>query len=545
MRRICRGARTIGLGRTTLVWVILFVLAALLLIIGIWFLQRYYAKASLDTALVRTGFGGSRVVIDGGCLSLPILHRIQKVSMGTLSFTTRREGRDALMTKDKMRADVIFEFELRVNPTEDGIATAAQALGQRIARNSDTLSEVLSGSLVDAVQIAAASRTLEEIHLDRAGYSKDVSTEVSEHAQKLGLILVSTSLLTVDQSDLSQWSENNAFNAEGMRKLAELVAEQRKERVRIETSSEISVRESHLVQHQRQLELKREESEADIAQNEHLVKFEAEAKSREDQARETAFLASQTAKIENEQRAKEAQVQSDEALRKSEMDAILALEEAKISNGIKLSKKRTEEADAKAAEEEARAKVLLAAESVQAQKERAVANREHEIAQLIQDKELGLEAKKVKSDVETLLAKAQADTAVAAKQAESDKVRMEAEAVGRTALILAENTLSDAVIRMKLEEQKLDRMPEIMTQMMKPVEKIDSIKINQISGLGGDKSGDGGGADSAFGAAMDQILGMAVRLPAMKQMGEEIGLDFDANLAGRTADYVNRTKAKE
>ena len=484
-------------------------------------------------------------MIDGGCLSLPILHQIQKVSMGTLSFTTRREGRDALMTKDKMRADVVFEFELRVGPTEKGIATAAQALGQRISRNSDTLSEVLSGSLVDAVQIAAASRTLEEIHLDRAGYSRDVSAEVSEHAQKLGLILVSTSLLTVDQSDLSQWSENNAFNAEGMRKLAELVAEQRKERVRIETSAEISVRESHLVQHQRQLELKREESEADIAQNEHLAKFEAEAKSREDQARETALLASQTAKIENEQRAKEAQVQSDEALRKSEMDAILALEEAKISNGIKLSKKRAEESDAKAAEEEARAKVLLAAESVQAQKERAVANREHEIAQLIQDKELGLEANKVKSDVETLLAKAQADTAVAAKQAESDTVRMEAEAVGRTALISAENTLSDAVIRMKLEEKKLDRMPEIMTQMMKPVEKIDSIKINQISGLGGDRSGDGGGADSAFGAAMDQILGMAVRLPAMKQMGEEIGLDFDANLAGRTADYANRTKAKE
>ena len=43
---------------------------------------------------------------------------------------------------------------------------------------------------------------------------------------------------------------------------------------------------------------------------------------------------------------------------------------------------------------------------------------------------------------------------------------------------------------------------------------------------------------------MDQILGMAVRLPAMKQMGEEIGLDFDANLAGRTADYANRIKGK-
>jgi len=87
-------------------------------------------------------------------------------------------------------------------------------------------------------------------------------------------------------------------------------------------------------------------------------------------------------------------------------------------------------------------------------------------------------------------------------------------------------------------------MPDIMTQMMKPVEKIDSIRINQIGGLSGSNT-PGEGVEGAFGAAMDQILGMAVRLPAMKQMGEEIGLDFDANLAGRTADYANRIKAKD
>ena len=79
--------------------------------------------------------------------------------------------------------------------------------------------------------------------------------------------------------------------------------------------------------------------------------------------------------------------------------------------------------------------------------------------------------------------------------------------------------------------------------MMKPVEKIDSIRIHQIGGMGhGSDPRDG--VNGAFGAAMDQILGMAVRLPAMKQMGEEIGLDFDAALAGRTADYANRIKSK-
>jgi flotillin len=36
---------------------------------------------------------------------------------------------------------------------------------------------------------------------------------------------------------------------------------------------------------------------------------------------------------------------------------------------------------------------------------------------------------------------------------------------------------------------------------------------------------------------------MSVQLPMMKKIGEEIGLDFDAQLAGRTADAAGRAAA--
>ncbi|PCH67990.1 MAG: flotillin family protein [Rhodobacteraceae bacterium] len=537
------------MGVFALVWIVSIVVLALVLLLAIWFLQRFFAKATLDTALVRTGFGGAVVVVDGGCLALPILHQVQKVSMVSQSFLAARKGRDALLTRDQMRADVEFEFELRVAPTDDGISTAAQALGHRISRSGDAMQEVLSGSLIDAIQNAAATRTLDEIHLDRAGFTADVAGAVEAQAAKLGLTLVSASLVSVDQSDLSQMNENNTFNARGMRRLAELVAEQRKARVQIETEAEISVRESRLAQHTRQIELQQTERAAEIANQEHLAKLEADAKSREEQARAEAHLASETSRIENDQLAKSAQVASDETLRRAEMAAILALEETRITNDIQLALRRAEEATAKATEENARAQVLVAGEQVQAQKEQAAAEREHQTARLKQQKNTELEDARVKSEVSTLLARAKAEATAAATGAEAEQIRMEAMAAGQAALNSAENTLSDAVIRMRLEERKLDRMPEIMTQMMKPVEKIDSIRINQIAGFGnggsGGGSGDGtGGIDGAFGAAMDQILGMAVRLPAMKQMGAEIGLDFDANLAGRTADYANRIKEK-
>lgn len=534
------------LGDLALVWFFSLLAIALLLIIAIWFLQRYYAKATLDTALVRTGLGGRRVVIDGGCFALPILHQVQRVSMGSVTFPVHRKGRESLLTRDQLRADIEMEFELRVEPTPEGIATAAQVLGMRIARGGDAIREVVAGALINAMQDAAARRNLADIHLDRSGYTSEVTDAVAEHGARLGLAMVSTSLVSVDQSDLSQLNEGNAFNAQGMRRLAEMVAEQRKARVKVETETEIAIRESRLAQHQRQLELQRAEQEAEIAQQEHLKRMQSEARARSDQAEAQAEFATEQARIEKTQRVKAAQVANDEALRRAEMAAVLALEETRIENEVQLAKRRIEEASTKAAEEDARAQVLLAAERVQVQKERAVVEREQEISNLRQKKDIALEDARVKSDVGTMLAKAKAEAEVARSAAETEQRRMEAEAAGRHALNQAENTLSESVIRMRLEERKLDRLPEIMTQMMKPVEKIDSIRINQISGMGsGSASGGGTGVDNAFGAAMDQILGMAVRLPAMKQMGEEIGLDFDANLAGRTADYAQRTKQKD
>lgn len=525
-----------------------FIIAAL---IGIWFLKNFYAKASLETALVRTGLGGRRVLTDGGCIALPILHQVQRVSMQATSITSSARAAQAVLTRDQLRADIEMEFELRVAPDTDSIATAAQALGHRIARSGEAIGDVLAGPLSNAIQTMAAQRSLDEIHLDRAGFTTGVAAMVEDQANRLGLTLVSASLVTIDQSDLNQMNENNAFNAKGMRHLAELIAEERKARVAAETSAEIAVREFRLTQHQRQLELRQAEREAEIAQTEYLARSQAQAEARADEVRATARRDAEAARIEQERATKTAQVQSDEALRQAEMSALLTLEEAKIDNEIQLAKKRAEEAEAKALAEASRAQVILAAEEVQAQKDRAISNREREIALMQQEKDSALEAARVKSDVDTLLTRAQAEAKAKATEAATTQQMMEAEAKGRAALHNAENALSDAVIRMRLEERKLDRMPEIMTQMMKPVEKIDSIRINQIGGGMGSSAGLAGangssdGVDGAFGAAMDQILGMAVRLPAMKQMGEEIGLDFDPNLAGRTADYANRIKAKE
>ncbi len=76
-------------------------------------------------------------------------------------------------------------------------------------------------------------------------------------------------------------------------------------------------------------------------------------------------------------------------------------------------------------------------------------------------------------------------------------------------------------------------MPRIVAEMVKPAEKIEFIRINQISGLGSDAAGKGDGAGKApVNQAFDAMLGAAMQLPAMKKLGEELGMNFDDGLAG-------------
>jgi uncharacterized membrane protein YqiK len=111
-----------------------------------------------------------------------------------------------------------------------------------------------------------------------------------------------------------------------------------------------------------------------------------------------------------------------------------------------------------------------------------------------------------------------------------------AESEGTRALIAAENSRTGELMRMQLEQYRLDRMPEIIGQLMKPAEKIDSIRIHQVTGFGGTTNLGGvasGGAGSdpskpPMTQVMDSILGMALQLPALKSIGESIGVDLSA-----------------
>ena len=77
-----------------------------LLIIGMIF-RRLYTRASAERSFVRTGLGGQKVIMSGGAIVLPVFHETILINMNTLKLEVNRAQQESLITRDRMRVDVI------------------------------------------------------------------------------------------------------------------------------------------------------------------------------------------------------------------------------------------------------------------------------------------------------------------------------------------------------------------------------------------------------------------------------------------------------
>ncbi|HSB22129.1 MAG TPA: flotillin domain-containing protein, partial [Burkholderiaceae bacterium] len=288
------------------------------------------------------------------------------------------------------------------------------------------------------------------------------------------------------------------------------------------------------------LDLTRQEEQAQIAQRLEIEKLKAASDADTARAREQATVAADSARIEREKETRLAEIQKQRELRRLEIEAQLSSEVRKVDSSIALAHKHAEEAKAQAEAERARTEIVLAQEQVQTERERAVAERSREMA-LKREQERGeVENSKAESETAVLMMTAKAEATATTTRAEAQRIRLMAESEGTRALIAAENSRTGELMRMQLEQYRLDRMPEIIGQLMKPAEKIDSIRIHQVTGFGGTTQLGAGGAGAAAGGepskppmtqVMDSILGMALQLPALKSIGESIGVDLSGAVA--------------
>lgn len=515
-------------------WFVSLFILVIAVILAIVFLNKFYRKATREVALVRTGAGGQCVVLDGGCLSVPFLHKISEVNMKTTGLEIERAGPKSIITKDRLRVDAAVEFYVRVQPTAEGVATAAQALAGKSFRASE-LAETLEGKLVDAVLSVAAGYTMDSLQDERGKYVAEVSEALEQNLAQNGLVLESVSLKRLDQTPFDALDENNAFNALGMRRLAEIIAVNKKERAVIEADADVSVRNSQLDATKRKLLIEQEQEQASIGQQQEIESSRAASQAVIAEQQAESELRREQARITRELEVRTSEIERDRSVRALDVEASLKTETAQINKAIELAAKNIEQAKAVAKKEAAKAEEVAAQEQTETARQRAIADREKELALIRAEEQAEVDHTRVASETETIRAMAQAEAKALLDRAKAQRDELLAKAEGTAALIQAENSQSPDLIKMKLDMTKLETLPGLVGQMMKPAEKIDSIRINHITGMGGRSSGGGSGPDgdgAVVNQVVDGVLSMALQLPAVKKLGEEVGLNIADGVSG-------------
>lgn len=507
---------------SVLVWLIGILIVAAVVIAVV---ARFYERATNEMSLVKTGIGGRKVVIDGGTLAIPYFNEIARVNMQTLRLDVQRQGESSLITKDRMRVDVGAQFYASVMPTEEAIARAAQTLGKRTFK-PDELRSLIDGMMVDALRSVAARMTMDELHENRSTFVAEVRDSLKDVLSRYGLQLDSVSLTALDQTPFSSLDENNAFNAVGMRKLAEVIAKSKKERAEIDADAQVSVRKAAVDASRRTMDINLEERRAEIAQQQEIETLTAAQIAEIARRKADSELSAAEARIEMERRIQAAEIESQRSLELAERD-----------RQISVSAKSIEGSAAEIEADNARVKAVKAAGHVQMAQEVAAAERKHEIAMMSAKTEA--ESTAIRAAITAQSNKITAKDKAEAKREENmaEKARKMAEVEVLAAHISAENTRTGATVAADLEKAKLDALPRIVSEMVKPAEKIKSININHLSGGGFGGAGSGDKADRpVVNQALDSIMDMAVQLPVLKKIGESVGLSFEDGLAGIASD---------
>ena len=529
----------------TSIILLVIVLVAILVVVAAWL----YERASREVSLVRTGLGGRKVVLDGGVIVLPYFHKVSRVNMQTMRLEVNRHGEQALITKDRLRVDVGVEFYVSVEPTEESIARASQTLGKRTFE-ADKLRDLIEGKLVDTLRSVAAQQSMDELHEGRGAFVKEVKSALTEEIRRNGLELESVSLTALDQTPFTALDENNAFNAVGMRKLAEVIANSKKERATIDADAEVSVRRSAMEAAKRTLQIDLEEQEAQIEQVKTLESLRATQLAEIAASKAESEIAANAAKIEMEKSIRASDIRREEEISKAEIAQRLAVETAEQQRNITLRKQSMDEAKAEAAASGARAEAVKAAEDVETAKAIAAAERGKSLDLISAEKESQVHGLRKQhaadTEADTMVKLAGARLKAAQSDADAEKVRLSAmaeemamKAENARAMNEAENAMSSEVIDLARDKARLEALPKIVEQMVRPAEKIDSIKIHHITGGALDRSGSsGGGAGGERGdkppvnQALDSIMDMAVQLPALRNIGEDLGVSFEDGMSG-------------
>lgn len=435
--------------------IVVSVVACVIIILGILALfSRFYRKVDQGKVIVRNGVGGP-VVSFGGILVVPILHHAEIMDISVKRVEIAREGKDGLICKDNLRADIRVAFFVRVNQTKEDVLKVAQLLGCAKASDPGTLMEFFDAKFSEALKTVGKQFDFVQLYTEREKFKAEILQIIGTDLN--GYALDDAAIDYLEQTDVAKLNSSNILDSEGIKKITELTAKQLVLANQIERDKQKTIKQQDITAREAILELEKQNQEA-------------EAK----QAREIAIIRSRE-QAEAEKVAQEERLKAEMARIKS--DEEIAIAEENKQRQIIVAQKSKESTDVIETERVDRKRLLEKTEKdklvelAEIEKLKSVEEEKKNIQTVIRErvaveKDVVIEEEKIKDT--RAIAEAERVKAVALKKAEEEaemKLILEvrtAEASKQAAERIAEQKIIEADAKLKASEKEADAIKTLV-----------------------------------------------------------------------------------
>lgn len=314
----------ISTGLGVLIAAALLVTVALLFVLG-----RLFRKVPQGKALIVSRMRKVDVTFTGAVV-LPVLHRAEVMDISVKTIEIGRTGREGLICRDNIRADIRISFFVRVNKTVEDVVKVAQAIGTERASDRATLQDLFNAKFSEALKTVGKQLDFADLYTKRDEFRDRIVAVIGTDLN--GYSLEDAAIDYLEQTPLAQLDGNNILDAQGIRKITELTAAEHIRTNEWQRNEEKEITRQNVDAREAVLELERRQADAEIRQQREVetVRAREEAETARVQAEErlrshTAHLKTEEALgIQNENREREI------AVAKLNRDRVVAIENERI-----------------------------------------------------------------------------------------------------------------------------------------------------------------------------------------------------------------------
>ncbi|MER7515508.1 flotillin family protein [Streptomyces sp. NPDC126499] len=284
-------AITVGIGVLVAV-VLLFAVAV------VFALSRLFRKVEQGKALIVSKMRKVDVTFTGQVV-LPVLHKAEVMDISVKTIEISRTGRDGLICRDNIRADIRISFFVRVNKTAEDVIKVAQAIGTARASDKATLQELFNAKFSEALKSVGKQMDFTDLYTKREELRFRIIEVIGIDLN--GYSLEDAAIDYLEQTPLTQLDAGNILDAQGIRKITELTAVENVRTNELRQNEQKEITRQNVDAREAILELERRQADAEIKQKREIETVRAKEEAETAKVVEEERLRAQSAFLRTEE----------------------------------------------------------------------------------------------------------------------------------------------------------------------------------------------------------------------------------------------------